>query len=202
MGKLIRTLVRCVLIVVALEGLSFLALGAIALRKGHLATYFSALLPHPAISRRAAQLAPGMSYLGVQAGLVGYGGGSAPRGGFNGTRSSITTERCIRAAGGCCGIGPPFTQTSWGSMSSAVRSLKQGEVPPILRFSPIFRSTSRPRSKIAMRSMSSMRGLGRVYVDPRTRPPDDEDPALWQPPLRDCLGWVQRLDWNGLQSPE
>lgn len=82
MAKGVRALAACVLFVVVVEGLSFAALAAIAHRKGHLSAYFSALLPHPALSRRAAQLAPELYFLGTHTGLVGYGGGRAP-GGFD-----------------------------------------------------------------------------------------------------------------------
>ena len=57
MRTLTRVLVACVLVVVVLEGLSFLTLGMLARRGGYASTYFGALLPHPAISRRAAEVA-------------------------------------------------------------------------------------------------------------------------------------------------
>ncbi|MBI4354491.1 MAG: hypothetical protein HY595_04575 [Candidatus Omnitrophica bacterium] len=58
MKTLIRAAAACILSIVFIEGMSCLALGVLALRRGHVSTYFAALLPHPAISRHVADLLP------------------------------------------------------------------------------------------------------------------------------------------------
>lgn len=66
MRKLIGALCGCVLAVVMLEAVSFLVLGAIALRGGHASTYFKALLPHPVVSPRLKEVADSEEYYLMQ----------------------------------------------------------------------------------------------------------------------------------------
>ncbi|HBQ37448.1 MAG TPA: hypothetical protein DD714_00290 [Candidatus Omnitrophica bacterium] len=74
--------VWCLLILV-MEGGSCLLLGAIALRGGHVSTYFTSLLPHPALSRRLREIPPEVFALLSDRGHVGYGGKDVGYGGKN-----------------------------------------------------------------------------------------------------------------------
>ncbi len=72
-AKIFRLLLGCVVAVLVIEGMSFLALGAIALRGGHASTYFKALLPHPAVSRHVGEVAGWTFNLLTREGHIGYG---------------------------------------------------------------------------------------------------------------------------------
>lgn len=81
MKRLWRLLAVWGLLILLIEGTSFLLLGAIALRGGHASTYLRALLPHPALSRHVNEIPPEAFSLLGDRGHIGHGGKDVGYGG-------------------------------------------------------------------------------------------------------------------------